>query len=73
MTKLIKGSRLTPDQRNEVLRAFVHRNTVEHPFKLSGGLPTTDAAWLAAHAFYFTDASRLDRRRRHCEPSYLAD
>jgi hypothetical protein len=35
---------------------------------------TTDAEWLAAHAFHFTkDGLRLMGNRKHAEPVYMAD
>ena len=34
---------------------------------------TTDAEWIAAHAFYFVkDGSRLAANRPRCEPAYMA-
>jgi hypothetical protein len=34
---------------------------------------TTDAEWIAAHAFHFTrDGTRLMQNQRHAEPAYLA-
>jgi hypothetical protein len=74
---LIKGSQLTDKQRREVLAAYVHRNTIEHPCNLTGGptVPTqTDQDWLNDHAFYFVkDGSRLAANRAHCEPAFMAD
>lgn len=70
---LIRGDKLSPSLRNAVLRAYVHRNTHEHPFPLSGGTPVSDAEWLTAHAFYVTKAGTLDSRCNHCEPACLAD
>jgi hypothetical protein len=32
----------------------------------------TDEEWLESHAFHVTREGRLDRRYRHCEPSYMA-
>lgn len=103
---IIQGSALTPTQRALVLRAYVHRWTVENahqtyggkcpgceqsaPFPLVTGTRgsattpertwtraewhayhaplTTDAEWIAAHAFHFVkDGSRLHGRYRHCE------
>jgi hypothetical protein len=71
---LIKGSELNDSQRKQVLAAFVHRNTVEHPFLKAGGLRNyTDAQYIAEHAFYFVkDGSRLTFTHRYCEPHYLA-
>ena len=70
---LIKGESLTHRQRMQVLSAFVHRNTIEHPFQLAGGTPVTDTEWINTHAFYFVaDGSRLSNKHRHCEPHYLA-
>lgn len=34
---------------------------------------TTDADWLASHAFYVNKDGTLDSRRNHCEPAYMAD
>lgn len=59
----INGSDLNSYQRRLVLARFVHRNTFEHPYPLSGGRMTTDAAWLEAHSFVFVaDGSRLSER-----------
>jgi len=63
---LIKGSKLNPAQRAQVLAAFVHRH-----------LDTTcrtDDEWVNAHAFHFVkDGSRLALNRRWAEPEYLAE
>ncbi len=77
---LIPGAELTVAQRRQVLSAFVHRNTIEHPFgwgcnghAFNQPSTVTDAAWVAEHAFYFVkDGSRLNGSRKHCEPAYLA-
>ena len=64
--ELIKGDRLTINQRREVLAVYVHRH-------LAAAVWPTDAEWLTAHAFYFTKAGRLARNRRYCEPAFLAE
>lgn len=72
--KLTKGTALTRDQRAEVLRRFIHRNTRELPCPIVGAPVTqTDAEWIADHAFYVTKAGRLANNRRFAEPHYLAD
>lgn len=75
MKRLIKGTNLNSKQREQVLSAFVHRNTLEKPCKAVGVTPKqTDKQWLDEHAFYFIkDGSRLNSRIKHCEPHYLAD
>jgi hypothetical protein len=82
---LIKGSKLTVTQRQQVLAAFPYRWTVENcqraaTFMQRGGYgapttaPETDAAWIDAHAFHFLkDGSRLVARRNYAEPAYMAD
>lgn len=80
---LIKGSDLNQSQRKQVLNAFVHRNTIEHPAKWAkdqkwslpiGRIIETDTEWVNAHAFYFVkDGSRLAFRPKHAVPSYLAE
>jgi hypothetical protein len=63
--KLIRGDRLTTDQRRQVLAAFVYRH-----------LDTTslnDDDWLRKHAFYFTKAGRLAVVPKYAEPHYMAD
>lgn len=73
---LIKGVDLNPQQRCQVLAAFVHRHTVEHPYPISRpGKPTqTDDQWLASLAFHFIkDGSRLAGNRRHAEPVFRVE
>lgn len=79
--KLVKGSKLTVAQRADVLNAFGGRWTVENVNRARAwhgiGAPTTelttDAQWLADHAFYITSAGHLAENRHHAEPHYLAD
>lgn len=79
---LIKGSQLNLGQRAMVLERFGYRWTVENEERarrwLRGGRfadeLVSDNQWVADHAFYFIkDGSRLDARRVHAEPHYLAD
>lgn len=79
---LIKGSKLTAKQRKQVLSTFVMRWTIENAHVYNGKLasfkpsiePITDEQWITEHAFYFVkDGSRLDQRKKHCEPFYMAD
>jgi len=81
---LVRGDKLPEKLRAEIIRAYVHRmtigNALAHPhhveYMRQGGyaLPLiTDAQWLAEHAFYVTKRGTLDRRRRHCEPAFLAE
>jgi hypothetical protein len=59
---LIHGSKLTDEQRKQVLAAFIYRHL--------DTTSKTDAAWLSKHAFHFVkDGSRLSRNRRYAEPS----
>lgn len=83
---LIRGDKLTHMQRQEVLRTFVHRWTLEN----AGICETlrkvwqredwhayhtaliTDDQWLLEHAFHFVkDGSRL-MANNHAEPAYMA-
>lgn len=63
---LIKGTKLTSKQKQQVLSAYIYRR-----------LDTTsksDEEWLSKHAFYFIkDGSRLNARYKHCEPIFMAD
>ena len=73
MATLIRGDKLKATTREDVLRAYVHRNTREHPFPASGGDgKQTDAEWLRSHAFAVTRAGTLDSRHQNCFPAYLA-
>jgi len=79
----IRGTDLTPRQREEVLRAFVHRWTKDNPQLREAwagrpGRPTgqliSDDEWIITHAFHFVkDGSRLTRNRRYAEPVYATD
>jgi hypothetical protein len=76
MPRLVKGGDLTPAQREEVLRAFVHRNTVERPDRTLPGMVmvrSSDEEWLQEHAFYITVKGRLAQVPTYCEPHYMAD
>lgn len=80
---LIRGDKLSSDQRRQVLAAFIYRWTSDNGQREAvwRGLrsqPTiplqTDQQWLAEHAFHFTkDGSRLTRNRKHAEPAFLAN
>lgn len=70
---LVRGDRLKPATRARVLAAFVHRNTVEHPFPASGGDGRqTDAEWLQRCAFKVNRDGSLDERVGHCFPAFMA-
>lgn len=65
--KLVKGTDLNCAQRQQVLRAFVHR-------RVTGSMPYVgDDQWLVEHAFYLTNAGRLALRPAYCEPAYMAE
>lgn len=67
--KLVKGKDLSDAQRQEVMRAFVHRG-----YSIGVGKHyATDDAWIIDHAFYMTKSGRLSLRAVRCEPHYLAD
>lgn len=68
---LIRGARLTPEQRAQVLAAFVHRGQAIG----SGKAYPSETAWLREHAFHFTTErgrSRLSHRR-YAQPAFLAN
>jgi hypothetical protein len=81
MPTLIRGDRLTPELREQVLRAFVHRWTIENQHNVSPrNRPKdpplwNDEDWLREHAFYITSSGsgRLALKPRHCEPAYMAE
>ena len=70
--RLIRGNLLTPEQRRDVLAAYVNRHTHEHLYPMSGGEPVSDDEWLASKAFYVTDAGKLSRAHNACQPASLA-
>lgn len=79
---LVLGSKLEPETRAEVLRAFVYRWTLENPYRESvwsraSSRPTipliSDNQWLAEHAFHVTQEGRLHAGRRHAEPAFMAE
>jgi hypothetical protein len=84
--KLIKGNKLTAEQRKLVLQAFPYRHTIENTsrekffYDNSVGLfhmpkmeRITDKEWLKQNAFYFVNSGKRLAKIGHCEPSYLAD
>jgi hypothetical protein len=69
MPRLIEGNKLTEEQREMVLTAFVGRDTVESPFNsygriVGGGVfaRITDEDWLRSHSFWFADDGTLMER-----------
>ncbi len=80
---LIRGSDLNPEQRRQVLAAYIYRWTLENTRRAEAwrgieGAPTiplqTDQEWLAEHAFHFTRDGRCMMANRHrAEPVYMAD
>ena len=73
MVRYIKGKDLTPEQRRQVLNAFVYRNTYEHPHPESGGKQESDEQYLKRLAFPFTnDGKRITEKPRHAVPEFLA-
>jgi hypothetical protein len=107
--RLIQGSALNDQQRQQVLARFVHRWTHENAKQSYGGrcpaceqvapfpyvcgkaLPdgpkvytrqqwhayhkplTSDAQWLADHAFYVNVNGELSEKHSHCELAYMVD
>lgn len=80
MRELI-GTALHPDDKQHVLRAYVHRMTTETRaqfpdftrYMLAGGYRMTersDAQWLASTYFRVRTDGRLDKRARHCRTTY---
>lgn len=80
MRKLIRGENLTEAQRENVLAAYVYRNTHENlaarPLVFTHGpmrtcrVFMTDDQWLREHAFHI---NAHDVPSGHAEPAYLAD
>jgi hypothetical protein len=69
----IKGSELSPEQRERVLRAMVNRDTVESPWssgarfaanRWNSDVPT-DSDWLAHREFLFSNDGPLSIKARH--------
>ena len=77
---LVRGDKLTPAARAEVLRAFIYRWTKDNERRESvrrgiSGKPTipliSDAQWLREHAFMVTKSGELSRSHRYAEPHYM--
>ena len=70
MTILRHGTRLTREDQQHVLSAYVHRFTVEHkPAWARDSDPihfANDADWLANTEFHVREDGRLDQRYNHC-------
>lgn len=80
MSKLIKGSDLSPYVKKQVLNAYIYRHTHENLKRSKQYNPTvrippvSDTEWLEAHAFYvLNDGSRLARNRNYCEPAWMIE
>jgi hypothetical protein len=76
--KLVKGDKLAPETRREVLNAFVYRLTSENGYPArnpcGARVPAiSDTQWLSEHAFYVRVDGKLARNRRHAEPCFLAE
>jgi hypothetical protein len=82
--KWIRGDRLNPATRSDVLRRFIYRMTAEsiaqYPdiaarMRIGGyRMPIlSDADWLKTKAFAVKANGTLDNRERFCGPSFLAD
>lgn len=76
--KLIKGKNLNDEQKQQVLRMYVHRLTVENNYPAINPCgarvkPITDKQWLKEHAFYVCNNGDLSQKHNHCEPAFLAD
>jgi hypothetical protein len=71
MPRLIRGDKLPSHLVAEVKRAFVHRNTVEHPYKPAGGDgKQTDDEYIRTHAFFcVNNLSRLAANHHACVPA----
>ena len=73
---LIRGDRLPHTTRQDILRQFTYRYTIENPFRRNqrNFPPTeTDYQWLASKCFYVTKTGRLDQRHNCCEPDFMED
>lgn len=74
--KLIKGSKLSDQQRRQVLSAFVYRWTADNPMRERAWahherprIPLiSDDEWLKRYQFYFTSTDRLSVKKRYAEP-----
>jgi hypothetical protein len=78
MPTLIRGDRLLPPTRAEVLSAYGYRWTVENQSRAEGlfdvraapgSITSTDAEWLRAHAFWCNRDGRLTANRKSAEPA----
>jgi hypothetical protein len=73
--KLVKGSNLTEEQKQEVLSAFIYRYTVDNKRNYEGdhtcGATMTDSEWLEEYAFYITKKGKLALNRNYCKPAWM--
>lgn len=78
---VIRGDKLPPHLKAEVLRQFIYRWTSENQQRESAWgrmdkprIPLiSDAQWLREHAFHVTKDGRLSLKHHHAEPYYMAD
>lgn len=63
----VQGALLTARQRDDVRRAFVHRDLAIGPRR---AYPTEDA-WIRDHAFFFTKAGVLATRPRYADLAFM--
>ncbi len=81
--KLVKGKDLTPQQREDVKRAYTYRfldTTIYNPETSLAGHrmghghgAAEDNRWIDSKAFYIRKDGKLANRPSHCEPVILAD
>jgi hypothetical protein len=78
---VIRGDKLPPHLKAEVLRKFIYRWTTGNTQldQAYRGIETpripmiSDEQWLREHAFHVTKDGRLSLRHHHAEPYYMAD
>jgi hypothetical protein len=81
VSRLVRGTDLSPQAREQVLSRFVYRWTADNPEREAAWrnlsqpkLPfrnVSDEDWLASHAFHVRDDGLLDERYGHAESAAL--
>ena len=76
--RLITGDKLSADLKQQVLRAFVYRLTIENGYPkrnpCGAKVPAvSDEIWLKEHAFWVTNNNKLARNRKHAEPAFMVN
>lgn len=72
--KLVKGTELSEQAKQEVLSAYVYRPTFENPRAVRlGGAIMDDATWLGLYCFHITKAGHLAKNCKWAVPAFIVE